>query len=113
MSYGKMNQFIEFVRTATVKNERGIKVDERDTTIAIVRAYVENRHGNEMWANRAIFSKATHLFRFRAIPGVDVTPDMTIIFCDRRYNILSVEDVRFKGMYVEALAEVISPSKGG
>ena len=110
MSFGKMNSFIDIIQTVQKKDAAGFAVPE-DTVLASLRAYREDRHGNKMWANRAAFSKATVLFRFRAIPGVEVVPSLVIACQGTRFNILSVEDVRGRNMYWEVLAEKIEPSK--
>lgn len=110
MSFGKMTEFIDIVEKETIKDGEGFKT-EKDKIIATVRAYREGRHGSEKWANRASFSDATHLFRFRCIPGVKITTAMTIVCGDGRFDITSVEDVKGKGMYVEVLAKEITPSK--
>ncbi len=110
MSFGKMTEFIHIAEKETIKDSEGFKT-EKYKTIATVRAYREGRHGSEKWANRASFSDATHLFRFRCIPGVKVTAAMTIVCNDGRFDITSVEDVKGKGMYVEVLAKEITPSK--
>ncbi len=109
MSFGKMTQFIELVQTKKIKDSEGF-VSERDEVLASVRAYREGRHGTEKWANRATFSQATDLFRFRAIPNLTVTTDMMIIHGEERFSITSVEDVRGRGMYVEVLTEKVIPS---
>jgi len=70
-----------------------------------VRAYKKERHGTEKWANMAAFSTATALFRFRKIPGLTVDASFAIVCEDSRYRIISAEDVRGRGMYVEVLAE--------
>lgn len=110
MSFGKMTEFIDIVEKETIKDNEGFKT-EKDKIIATVRAYREGRHGSEKWANRASFSDATHLFRFRCIPGVRITTAMTIVCNDGRFDITSVEDVKGKDMYVEVLAKEITPSK--
>lgn len=104
MSYGKMNTFIDLVTSATEKDNEGFGVSG-DTVIASVRAYREGRHGSQKWVNRAAFSEATDLFRFRVIPGVTVTTKMAIVCEDGRFDITSVEDVSGRGMYVEVLAK--------
>ena len=109
MSYGKMNTFIDLIRPTICKDAEGFK-QESDEILASVRAYREGRHGSERWANRAAFTDATELFRFRCIPGVTVTTDMVIVCTDGRYQITSVEDVKGRGMYVEALAKEVKPS---
>ena len=93
----------------TVKDSEGFST-ETDVVIASVRAYREGRHGSEKWANRAAFSEATDLFRFRVIPGVSVSTDMVIVIGSDRFEITSVEDVKGRGMYIEVLAKRIEPS---
>ncbi len=111
MSFGKMNSFIDIIQTEQTKDSDGFAVTT-DTVLASVRAYKEERHGNVQWANRAAFSNATALFRFRVIPGITVDTTLQIICGGKRYNILSAEDVRGRGMYIEVLAEIMEPTKG-
>lgn len=63
---------VSILRTETVKDSEGFS-SQRDVVLAEVRAYHEARHGSERWANRAAFSEATDLFRFRAIPSVEIS----------------------------------------
>ncbi|MDJ0304702.1 head-tail adaptor protein [Dehalobacter sp.] len=104
MSFGKMNTQIDIISTAPVKDADGF-VTNGDHIVASVRAYKEDRHGNERWANMAAFSEATALFRFRKIPSVEITTSLFIVCGDEQYRIISVEDVRGRGMYIEVLAE--------
>jgi len=104
MSFGKMNTQIDIISTAPVKDADGF-VTNGDHIVASVRAYKEDRHGNERWANMAAFSEATVLFRFRKIPSVEITTSLFIVCGDEQYRIISVEDVRGRGMYIEVLAE--------
>ena len=109
MSYGKMNTFIDIIERVTMKDHEGFKA-EVDNIIASVKAYREGRHGNEKWANRATFSEATDLFRFRRIPNVTVTTSMVLVNKYDRFEITSVEDVKGRGMYLEILAKEVKPS---
>ena len=109
MSLGKMNQFIDIVVAVPQKDPEGF-VTQTDNILASVRAYAEQRYGNKSWANRAAFSTATALFRFRKIPDVEVDTTHSIIWGGVKYRIHSVEDVRNRGMYTEALAEKIIAS---
>ena len=109
MSFGKMNARIQIIQKQTTKDADGFK-SENDVVVASVHAYREGRHGSEKWSNMAAFSSATDLFRFRVIPGVTVTTAMRIL-CDKHsFEITSVEDVKGRGMYLEVLAEEVSPS---
>ncbi len=104
-----MNTFIDIVERITIKDAEGFKT-EVDNIVASVRAYREGRHGNEKWANRASFTEATDLFRFRCIPGITITASMVIIHSDKRFEMTSVEDVKGRGMYLEVLAKEVVPS---
>ena len=109
MSFGKMNALVDIIQTSLAKDAEGFVVSG-DTILATVRAYLEEKHGNESWANRAAFSNASALFRFRKHPSLVITSDMTLICDTGRYRILSVEDVRGHGMYIEVLAEKPEPT---
>jgi head-tail adaptor len=111
MSWGKLNSFIIIGCDEPSKDAEGFAVNT-GKPLASVRAYKETRHGNEAWKNRAAFSSATTLFRFRRIPGLTVTTAMHIEYENQRYNIVSVDDVRNRCMYIEVLAELVTASEG-
>lgn len=102
---------VQILSTETVKDAEGFAT-QRDVVLADIRAYHEARHGSERWANRAAFSEATDLFRFRAIPGMEISPKRFLLCEGCRYDITSVEDVKGRGMYVEVLAKKVIPSNG-
>lgn len=108
MAYGKMNTFISIVSTTPIKDAEGFAT-QGDTILASVKAYKESKHGSERWANMAAFTEATAMFRFRKIPGVTVDTMLVITDADGRYNIVSAEDVRGRGMYVEVMAKEVKP----
>lgn len=109
MSFGKMSTQIQIMQKRVALDDEGFQT-ESDVVVATVRAYREGRHGSEKWANRAAFSEATDLFRFRTIPGLIVTTDMRLLCDGSVFEITSVEDVKGKGMYIEALAREVQPS---
>lgn len=109
MGFGKMDAFIDIVRVKRDTDSEGFKKDTEEI-LASVRAYREGRHGSEKWANMAAFTTATDLFRFRAIPNLTVTADMKIICSGHTFGITSVEDVKGRGMYLEALVQEVEKS---
>ena len=109
MSFGKMNSFVEIVQKSIDTDNEGFKT-ENLKTVAKFRAYREGRHGSEKWANRATFSTATDLFRFRCIPHIEITTDMLILCDNRKFEITSVENVKGRNMYLEVLAKEVKPS---
>ena len=108
MSFGRMNTLISITREVVMKDVEGFAT-KTDEVIASVFAYREGRHGSQKWVNRAAFSEATDLFRFRVIPGLTVTTANVIQCGDDHFEITSVEDVKGRGMYIEALARRVTP----
>jgi len=109
MSFGKMTGFISIVKTSMERDKDNIMRPVNEI-LANVRAYQEFRHGTERWSNLAAFSTANCLFRFRKIPGLTVTPDMSIVSGGVRYRVISAEDVRGRGMFIEVLASDTDPT---
>jgi hypothetical protein len=107
MSFGKLRDPITILRVHYLKDPDGFGQTSRDEVLARVRAYHEQRHGNVKWANRAAFSEATALFRFRVIPGLSVEPLLLIVCGLKRYEVLSVEVLGAR--YVEALTKEVRP----
>ena len=104
MSFGKMNGFADIILTRRETDEEGFSTTV-DEVVATIRTYREGRHGSQRWANLAAFSEATDLFRFRIIPGVGITTDHIIVCDGGRYDVVSVEDVKGRRMYIEVLAK--------
>ena len=103
MSFGKMNSFIDIISAEPVKDADGF-VNHGDTVLASVRAYFEQKNSTEKWRNMSQSSEVNALFRLRAIPGFLLTNRHIIVCEGKRYNIYSVENVKWRGMYLEVLA---------
>ena len=112
----KLNTFIDIITTSPVKDSEGFVTHGLgtqalcDNIVASVRAYFEPKNSTEKWSNMATFATANAIFRFRKIPGLTVTTQMIIVSGTERYNILSVENVRQRGMYLEIIAEKVEGS---
>ena len=106
-----MNVQVSIVMETVTKDAEGFAT-RTDIILASIHAYREGRHGSQKWVNRAAFSEATDLFRFRTIPGLTVTTEHVILCDDERYEITSVEDMKGRGMYLEALAKRIEAAHG-
>lgn len=111
MGLGLMNKPAKLCEKTFVTDSEGFSA-QRVAILADIRVFVEGRHGSERWANLAAFSEATELFRFRKIPNVKVTTKQYIIFEGEEYDILSVEDVKGRSMYIEVLAKKAVASNG-
>ena len=111
MSFGRMNTLISIAQEVVTKDAEGFTT-KTDQALTSIFAYQEGRHGSQKWVNRAAFSEATDLFRFRTIPGLTVTTEHVILCDGERYEITSVEDMKGRGMYLEALAKRIEAAHG-
>ena len=111
MSFGKMNRIAEIVEKRRIKDAEGFTSDQ-EVTLAAIRVYREGRHGSERWANLAAFSEATDLFRFRTVPGLVITTEHYLVCDGEQFDIVSVEDVKGRGMYTEVLAKKVVVSSG-
>ena len=108
MSYGRMNTLISIAQDVVIKDAEGFAT-KTDQELATVFAYREGRHGSQKWVNRAAFSEATDLFRFRTIPGLTISTAHVILCGEDRFEITSAEDVKGRGMYIEVLAKKVTP----
>ena len=102
-----MNTHISIAEEKVTKDAEGFAI-KTDYVLKSIRAYREGRHGSQKWVNRAAFSEATDLFRFRVVPGLTVTTALVILCGDDRFEIKSVEDVKGRGMYLEMLAKKVT-----
>ena len=103
-----MNTLISIAQEVVTKDAEGFAT-KTDQVLASVFAYREGRHGSQKWVNRAAFSEATDLFRFRVIPDLTVTTAHVILCGDARFSITSAENVKGRGMYLEVLAKRVTP----
>jgi len=103
-----MNTLISIAQEVVTKDTEAFAT-KTDNILVSIHAYREGRHGSQKWVNRATFSEATDLFRFRVIPGLVVTTAHVILCGDGRFEITSVEDVKGRGMYLEVLAKKVTP----
>ena len=111
MGLGLMNKKAKIISITRETDSEGFSF-ENVAVLAEVRVFAEGRHGSERWANLAAFSEATELFKLRKIPGLDITTKHYVEIDDIRYNILSVENVKGRGMYIEILAKRVEVSNG-
>ena len=106
MSIGKLRTPINLIIVEKVKDKEGFTRDNLNL-LAEVRAYREDKNASKRWTNRAIFPDATTLFRFRRIPKILITSEMLIICQDEYFEIISVENIRNRNMYIEVLAKKV------
>ncbi len=105
MSYGKMTIPIAIKKVTYSKDCDGFRIPHEEL-IASIHAYYEPKNSTEKWANRTVLKDASALFCFRYIPNTAVDTSMVIDCLGNRYNLVSVENVRQKNMYYEAIGRL-------
>ena len=105
----KTNTTIDIISTAPTKDSEGF-VTKGDTVLGSVRAFKEIKSVTEKSANMSTFSTETVSFKFRQIPNVEISTSNIIVEADSHYNILSVDTLSSRGMYVTVIAEKIEGS---
>ena len=111
MAIGRMREKADIIRLVQSKDSMGF-TSEVEEIVCSIRCEKEGRHGSEKWANLSTFSDATDLFRFRKNPKVTITTEMYIRYEGQRLDILSIEDIKGRNMYLEVQAKVSEPSSG-
>ena len=111
MGLGLMNKKASIVTITRNVDFEGFSFENIEV-LREVRVFVEGRHGSERWANLAAFSEATDLFKLRKIPDLNITTKHYLVVDNIKYNILSVENVKGRGMYIEILAKKVEASNG-
>lgn len=100
------------IRKVTYTNDaEGFRIPH-EKLIASVHAYFEPKNSTEKWTNRAVLQSASALFRFRYIPKKIIDTSMVIDCFGKRYNLISVENVRQKNMYYEVIGKLEVDSSG-
>jgi SPP1 family predicted phage head-tail adaptor len=76
--------------------------------VATVWAAVENLHGREYWEAAAVQAENTVKFtiRYRA----DVDTSMRIKFRDKYYNIVAIDNIKYRNEYIEIKAQEVVQS---
>lgn len=109
MGIGRMDHFIQIVEPISKIDSEGFNTKSTKVLFE-TRAFREGRHGSKVWANRAAFTDATELYRFRKIPNLHVTTKYLIYEGDEHFEITSVENVKGRGMYIEVLCKEVKAS---
>lgn len=108
MAIGLMRDTITIKSKTITKDSQGFQT-ETLTTIVSCRAYREGRHGSAAWRNRAAYTDATESFTIRN-PATNIDTSMIIENRGKTFEIVSIENVKGRGMYLEILAKAVEPN---
>lgn len=106
MSFGLMKHQLQVLTPTMSTDASGFH--SRSTKLkASVQAAVEHRHATSSWVNRAAFTQATILFRFRTHPQWAVDERDLIDYHGTLWAIDSIENIGSR--YIEVLAHRKDP----
>ena len=107
MNPGELDKRITFQRLTTTTNENGFEVETLED-FKTVWAKVSNLHGREYFEAAAVQRENTVKFTIRYLP--DVNPSMKILYQGRKYNITSIDNIKYQNRYMEIKAQEVDKS---
>ena len=107
MSIGEMRHRITFQRITPVINENGFD-SELPREYKTVWASVSNLSGREYYQAAAIQAEKTVKFTIRYLS--DLAEDMEILFEGKKYNITSIDNIKYINRYIEIKALEVDSS---
>lgn len=104
MKIGDLRHRITLQKYTETTDEEGFSIQEWQD-IATVWASIENLYGREYWQAAAIQAENTIKFiiRYRK----DLPNDMRIKFQDQHYEIISINNIKYKNEYIEIKAKEV------
>lgn len=93
-------------------DEEGIKQPETVKEIRKAWASIDHKSGAQKWGDGRYSSTVTDLFTINYVPGFEVTPEMTLTWKGKQYDIESAENIHEENLDVEIRAVYVGPAKG-
>lgn len=95
---------ITIQRLITEINENGFEIEQWQNYKS-VWASIANLHGREYYAAAAINAENTMKFIIRYTEGIENS--MRIFFKYKTYNIISIDNIKYRNQYIEIKAVVV------
>ena len=111
MALGLMNKKIYICALENTTDQDGF-TSQQFKRLKETRAIVEEKHLNEKWSNYATFVDAEILFQLRAFPNFNLELEDYVEYQGQIYNIINVENIKGRNMYIEVLAKRCDASYG-
>ncbi|SHI17842.1 phage head closure protein [Sporanaerobacter acetigenes] len=107
MEIGELRHKITFQKLTTATNENGFEVEAWEN-YKTVWAAITNLHGREYFEAAAVQKENTVKFTIRYFKGLDTS--MRILFRGTEYNIISIDNIKYKNKYIEIKALEVEKS---
>lgn len=110
MSIGKMRHRVQFQVNNSVINKNGVIEDRWVHFEKPVWASVENLYGREYFAAASVQMENTLKIKIRHKQGI--SNNMRIIFRDRVFNIISIDNIKYQNRFIEIRVKEVSLENG-
>lgn len=107
MEIGELRHKITFQKLTTTTNENGFEVEAWENYKTIWAA-VSNLYGKEYFEAAAVQKENTVKFTIRYFKALDTS--MRMLFQGRQYNIISIDNIKYKNKYIEIKALEVEKS---
>ena len=104
MEIGDLRHRITFQKKTTIINDNGFEIETWEN-VKMVWAAVSNLHGREYFAAAAVQAESTVKFTIRYTPDIDTT--MQILFRNKSYNIIAIDNIKYKNHFIEIKAKEV------
>lgn len=101
MNPGELRHRITLQKFTTTVNENGFE-EETWIDFKTLWASVSNLHGREYFEAAAVQKENTVKFTVRYIKDLDTS--MKILFKDKSYNIIQIDNIRYENKFIEIKA---------
>ena len=101
MSIGELRHRMTFQKPVISTNENGFEIETFEN-YKTVWSKVSNLSGREYFEAAAVQKEKTVKFLIRA--GVDIDETLRILFNDKIYNIIFIDNINYKNKYIEIKA---------
>lgn len=104
MDIGVLRHRVSIQKVILAKNDNGFEVEQWHD-YKTVWAAITNLQGREYYAAAAINAENTVKFKIRYTEGIENS--MRILFKDKTYNVISIDNIKYRNKYIEIKAVVV------
>ena len=107
MEIGELRHRITFQKKNVTLNENGFEIETWEDVKTVWTA-ASHLHGREFYEAAQVQAEHTVKFTIRHVKGIE--PSMVILFNEKRYNIIAIDNIKYKNKWIEIRGQEVMPS---
>lgn len=107
MEIGELRHRITFQKKNVTINPNGFEIETWED-VKTVWAAASHLYGREFYEAAQVQAEHTVKFTIRYVKGIE--PSMVILFKDKRYNIIAIDNIKYKNKWIEIRGQEVMPS---